>query len=94
MPGGIIVALCKERIDDRGIVTRYHRVGNISFKNNLLILTLESYPNEEYRRTAQPASIYDYYFETTVEEEESMGIRQLCYARLKALNDWADATDC
>lgn len=88
------MALAKEYVDNRGIITRYHKVGGVSVRNSLLSFTLESYPSEEYRRTAQPASMRNYHFEITIEEEESMGIRQLCYAKLKALDEWADATDC
>ena len=29
-----------------------------------------------------------------IEEEESMGIRQLAYKKIKELPDWADAEDC
>ena len=88
------MAVMKERVDDRGIITRYHKIGNVSVRSNLINFVLESYPSKEYRETAQPASVYNYYFEITLEEEESMGIRQLCYTKLKTLDEWADATDC
>lgn len=88
------MAIMKEHIDNRGIITRYHKVGGVSVRGGLLSFTLESFPSEEYRRTSQPASMRNYHFDITVEEEESMGIRQLCYTKLKSLDEWADATDC
>ena len=33
-------------------------------------------------------------FEITTEEEESMGIRALCYTKIKELLNWSDAEDC
>lgn len=88
------MALMKEKVDERGIVTNYHKIGGVSLRDGNLYFDIESYPSVEYRKTARPASVSHHYFNLTVEEEESMGIRQLCYAKLKAEADWADAQDC
>ena len=88
------MALLKEKINERGIITNYHKIGNASLRNNFLYFELESYPSEEYRHKASPAVVELHDFVITLEEEESMGIRQLCYSKLKTKPEWEDAIDC
>lgn len=88
------MALSKEKINERGIITNYHKIGNASLRGNFLYFELESYPNEEYRHKAAPAVVELHDFVITLEEEESMGIRQLCYLKLKSKPEWEDAVDC
>ena len=88
------MALLKECIDERGIITGYHKIGNAALRGNFLYFELESYPNEEYRHKAPPALTKTYNFVITVEEEESMGIRKLCYSKLKTMEEWKSSVDC
>ena len=88
------MALLKEKIDERGIVTNYHKIGNASLRGSFLYFELESYPSEEYRHKASPAVIELHDFVITVEEEESMGIRKLCYSKLKTMEEWKSSVDC
>ncbi len=88
------MALQKTITDNKGISTTYHRVSHVSLNNNDLSCTLQSYVSEIYRENENYANAQPYFFVITVEEEESMGIRALCYTKLKELEEWADATDC
>ena len=88
------MALFKNKISERGIITNYHRFSKVSLQDGILSATLESYPSAEYRQTAEPAEIENYNFSITVQEEESMGIRALCYTKLKTYSQWNDAEDC
>ena len=88
------MALCKEKISENGIATNYHKVSHVFLEGNRLNCTLESYVSQNYREKEQVAERQTYYFEITVEEEESMGIRALCYSKIKTLPEWSDAEDC
>ena len=88
------MALYKSVTDEKGVITTYHRVTNASVRNNNLSCILESYVSKDYREVEQPAASGYYDFTISVEEEESMGIRQLCYKKLKELPEWSDAVDC
>lgn len=55
---------------------------------------MDSYVSKEYRELKHPAMQEEEIFGFTVEEEESMGIRQLAYKKFKELEKWADAIDC
>ena len=88
------MALCKQQIAENGVVTSYHRVSHVFLDGNRLNCTLESYVSHDYREKEQVAERKTYYFEITIEEEESMGIRALCYSKIKTLPEWSDAEDC
>lgn len=88
------MALFLKKINDFGFETEYHRVSDVTLNNSKLFCLLESYVSKEYRQLEKPADRNHFYFEITVEEEESMGIRQLCYKKIKELPEWAEATDC
>lgn len=88
------MALCKQQIDARGVTTTYHKVAHVSLSDSRLMCILESYVSKDYRLAEQSAESNSYHFEITVEEEESMGIRALCYSKLKELEEWAGAEDC
>lgn len=88
------MALNKQLINDKGIVTNYHRVSHVSLNDSTLHCSIESYVSPEYREMEKYADTSHFSFNITVEEEESMGIRALCYTKIKELADWADATDC
>jgi hypothetical protein len=88
------MALLKNKIGNTGIITNYHKVGNVSLNGDYLRCFVESYVSKEYRDADKPADTYAFRFNITVAEEESMGIRALCYTKIKGLNDWADAEDC
>ena len=88
------MALNKEIITDNGAVARYHRVDRVILDNSHLLFHVTSYVSEVYRALEKPVDSYYYDCEITLEEEESMGIRQLCYTKMKEMDQWADATDC
>lgn len=88
------MALCKEVITNQGYATNYHKFTEVSLADGTLAGLLTSYVSREYRDLERPATRRNYYFTITIEEEESMGIRQLAYKKLKELEEWADAEDC
>jgi hypothetical protein len=88
------MALAKELTNEKGVVTNYHKISNASLSAGQLRCRIESYVSKDYRDLGQPADSCMFNFDITVDEEESMGIRALCYNKIKALDTWADATDC
>jgi hypothetical protein len=88
------MALMKELTNEKGIVTNYHKISGVNLDENRVYCRLESYVSRDYREADKPADFSIFDFDITLEEEESMGIRALCYTKIKALEFWADATDC
>lgn len=88
------MALNKQLVNNNGVVTNYHRVSHVSLDNNILHCSVDSYVSSEYRELEKHADTSHFSFNITIEEEESMGIRALCYTKIKGLKDWADAADC
>lgn len=88
------MALTKELVNKNGVVTNYHKVSNATLCDNHLWCSLESYVSKDYREAELSADSSRFTFDITLTEEESMGIRALCYNKIKALESWADATDC
>lgn len=88
------MALNKEIIAENGVTTTYHRVDHVNLNDNILFFQVSSYVSEIYRSLDKPVVTNHYDYEITLGEEESMGIRQLCYAKLKESEYWADAIDC
>ena len=88
------MALYKQITSESGCVTSYHSVSAISLHEDVLNCTVNSYVSSEYRALDRPAHRQFFSFNITVEEEESMGIRQLVYAKIKALPEWEGAEDC
>ena len=88
------MALLKNQTNQDGVTTSYHKINNLSLRDSVLSCQLSSYVSKEYRSLERPADSYAFRFFITVEEEESMGIRQLAYAKIKALEQWMDAEDC
>ena len=88
------MALCKEVVTKEGYITNYHKFTEVTVLDDKLIGELSSYVSREYRNLNRPAHTKIYCFEIKIEEEESMGIRQLAYKKLKELEEWADAEDC
>jgi hypothetical protein len=88
------MAVCKQQVSEQGYVTNYHKFTEVTVSDSTLIGLLTSYVTKEYREMEKPALSRNYYFNITIEEEESMGIRQLAYKKLKELPEWADAEDC
>lgn len=88
------MALNKQIINDKGIETNYHKINSVSLNNHEITCELQSYASFDYRKVNKPADFSYYHFTITVEEEESMGIRALCYNKLKEMDMWNDATDC
>lgn len=88
------MALLKNIKTDQGFITSYHKISQLSLSDNTLMCHIESYVSKEYRNLERPAQSDFYSFEITVEEEESMGIRQLAYKKIKEMPEWANAEDC
>ena len=88
------MALTKELVNKKGIVTNYHKVSDVTLRDGRLRCRMESYVSKDYRDAEMSADSSSFMFDVTLEEEESMGIRALCYTKIKALEAWADATDC
>lgn len=93
------MALRKTITDQRGNTTVYHRVGFISFdptRRRPCSLTFEvrSYASSDFSVPNRPLSMVKYSFDVSAAEEDSLGIRALCYTKLKELEEWADAGDC
>lgn len=89
------MALCKEKIDpNTGVVTNYHRIYSATVREDTLHCMLSSYVSKDYRQNGESTNIETFYFPITVEEEESMGIRQLAYKKIKELPEWEGAEDC
>ena len=88
------MALTKTITTHLGYNTSYHKISELSLNNSILSCLLTSYVSHEYRELERPALRKSYNFQISLEEEESMGIRQLAYKKLKELPEWADAIDC
>ena len=88
------MALQKEIISRNGFATNYHKINEISLHDGELNCVVNSYVSHEYRELERPADRQFFNFEITIEEEESMGIRQLAYKKIKELENWSDAVDC
>ena len=88
------MALSKSITNDVGVVTTYHKIQNVSLYEGTLHCMLNSYDSKDYRVIDKPAETTTFNFNITVEEEESMGVRALCYKKIKELDSWTDAEDC
>ena len=88
------MALLLQKTSPEGFTTEYHKVSDATVRENLLSCSMNSYVSKDYRELERPADHSFFHFSITVEEEESMGIRQLCYKKIKELPEWADAVDC
>ena len=89
------MALLKSFIDGAGVTTNYHKINQVTVNNNKVLCIMSSYISKECRDlNYSEVNNRTFQFDITVEEEESMGIRQLCYKKIKELEQWADAEDC
>ena len=89
------MALYLERVSNNGIISKYHKISSVSLRNSELICHIDSYANKEYRDSGCDHVLSEmYFFNCSIEEEESMGIRQLAYSKLKELEEWQGAEDC
>jgi hypothetical protein len=89
------MALFKEITNENGITAKYHKISSVLVNNTQIIFYISSYASKEYRdNDADPVLTSMHRFNMTLEEEESMGIRQLCYFKLKQKAEWSDAEDC
>lgn len=88
------MALLKKYTNEQGVSTNYHKIGSVNLRENTLICQVDSYVSKSYREVDRSADFLNFRFTITTEEEESMGIRKLCYTKIKELPDWFDAEDC
>ena len=89
------MALFKEKVNPKtGAVSTYHKIAYASVLDDILQCEVASYASKEFREHGKSLEKIIFDFNITVEEEESMGIRQLAYKKLKELPEWEDAEDC
>ena len=88
------MALLKNITTNEGFTTQYHKISDVSVRDEHMICILSSYVSQEYRDLERPADTNIFNFSISLEEEESMGIRKLAYTKIKELPEWADAEDC
>ena len=88
------MALLNNITSSRGVVTTYHKVNEVCVNNGNMFCQVNSYVSKDYRDLGRPAEYLHFEFQITVEEEESMGIRQLAYKKIKELPEWSEAVDC
>ena len=88
------MAFTKSIATENGVTLTYHKIGYVNFFGGTVRGRIFSYESAEDRLTSRPFMGKSFTVKITVEEEESMGIRALCYKKLKELPEWADAEDC
>lgn len=88
------MALSKIKISEEGFSTSYHKVTEVVIRDEFMRCLMSSYVSKEYRDLERPAHSKIFNFIISLEEEESMGARQLAYKKIKELEEWADAEDC
>lgn len=95
------MALSKAITNELGVTTTYHKVDHVTltefsrFDDGLILsFAISSYVSKDYRKLNKPANTSNFRFEISLAEEESMGIRALCYTKLKETEAWKDAEDC
>lgn len=90
------MALYKEITTHKGVNVNYHRVDNVSLNHDrTLNCVLQSFVSKDYATTNnQIQELYLYFRNITPEEEETNGIRELAYKKIKEMPEWADAQDC
>lgn len=88
------MAFNKTVVTEDGVTLTYHKIGYIHLAANRAKCGVISYESADTRLENSPFLTSSFRFEVTTEEEESMGIRALCYKKLKELPEWADAEDC
>jgi hypothetical protein len=95
------MALTKSITNDLGVTTNYHKVSRVAIsefsgfgEGTYITFDVESYVSKDYRDQNKPADSSNFGFEISLAEEESMGIRALCYTKLKETEAWKDAEDC
>lgn len=94
------MALKKEIIQENGISTTYHKISLINLRTNndetenTLVISVESFLNEEYRNKNQSIFSTGYIFNIQPDEDINVGIRALGYQKLKELEVFDSAEDC
>ena len=88
------MAITKTIVSNNGVTATYHKIGSIGLCENTLNIEFVSYTSQDYRSLNLPVLFSEYEFNISLEEEESMGIRQLAYKKIKELPEWEGAEDC
>lgn len=91
------MALQKTILESNGAVTLYHRLGNVTLDHDKkLTCVLESYADRSYAASGSDriGACYFIFENISLEEEETTGIRELAYNKIKQENAWQDAIDC
>lgn len=92
------MALKKEIVQENGVAANYHKISLINLHtsddSNRLIVTVESFLNEDYREKNCSVLSTNYMFTIQSDEDVDIGIRSLGYQKLKELEIFNDAEDC
>lgn len=92
------MALKKEIILNNGTQTSYHKISSINLttreNENMLMIVVDSFMNEEYREKNFPIQSNNYMFEIATDEDVGISIRKLGYKKLKTLETFSNAEDC
>lgn len=90
------MALSKKCQAPNGVITNYHRIGYVNLHHDgTLGGIINSYISQECISEGNKITSQVFGFKNiTKEEEESMGIRQLAYTKLKETSEWSDSIDC
>jgi hypothetical protein len=89
------MAILKEKVNHlSGAITNYHKISSVTIQSDSMYFVVDSYASRAYREEGRAIESRTHYFDCTIEEEESMGARQLAYTKLKTLDDYAGAEDC
>ena len=86
------MALFKTCQIPNGVIVNYHRIGYVNLHHDRTLSgILNSYDSAEGNKISSQIFTFK---NITKEEEESMGIRQLAYTKLKNTSEWSDSIDC
>lgn len=90
------MALFKSCQVPNGVMVNYHRIGCVNLHHDRTLSgIINSYTSQEQVTEGNKVTSQIFVFKNiTKEEEESMGIRQLAYTKLKGTSQWSDSIDC
>ena len=99
------MALKKTIVQPNGVTTEYHKItyAGLSDRNGeqpseekfplMLEVLVRSFLNAEYRKSGNCVDVNSYSF-TLTSEEETQGIREVAYNKLKTIPEFEGAEDC
>lgn len=88
------MALQMSITNEQGVTTDYHKIRSATLRGDKLTCLMDNYVSKDHRLQGHSANSCVFDFTVSLEEEESMGIRALCYSKIKQLDEWQSANDC